>query len=367
MIARIAKHSFAMLVSIAVLLLADQAQSQSRLSSPGPAPGRARAKVGRSELVLQNKALSFAWDISKSRLAPKSVSDNLSGTTLALRGSECFELVLDDGRIVKASDLRVKGTVSLRDLRPDPKSCRLAEQLAGKEATAVLTLPDGNLTVQWRGILRDESNYVRQQITFTAKNKTFKLKEMVLWELPATKAEVKGIVDGSPVVIGNIFFAYESPLSKCRLTEGGEPHIRCSLPRYAPLEPGVSETHSSIVGVVPQGQLRRGFLYYVERERAHPYRPFLHYNSWYDIGYGPEKIQPEQLVEVIELFGRELTEKRRVRISSFVPDDGWDDPTTLWRFHEGFPDGFAPLRPVVEKYDSVLGAWLSPIRGLRKS
>jgi len=23
----------------------------------------------------------------------------------------------------------------------------------------------------------------------------------------------------------------------------------------------------------------------VERERAHPYRTFLHYNSWYDLGY----------------------------------------------------------------------------------
>jgi hypothetical protein len=114
---------------------------------------------------------------------------------------------------------------------------------------------------------------------------------------------------------------------------------------------------------VPQGQLRRGFLYYVERERTHPHRPFLHYNSWYDIGYGPTEIQPEQFIEVVELFGRELTEKRRVKISSFVLDDGWDDPSTLWRFHEGFPFGFTPLRPAVEKYDSVLGAWLSPFGG----
>jgi len=30
--------------------------------------------------------------------------------------------------------------------------------------------------------------------------------------------------------------------------------------------------------------MRRDFLAYLELERAHPYRTFLHYNTWYDIG-----------------------------------------------------------------------------------
>lgn len=317
--------------------------------------------------MLENNALSCTWNVSKGLLTPDSATDKLSGTELALRGAECFELILDDGRVVKASDLRITGSPSLRDLRPALKSCRLAEQAGGKQITVVLTSPDENLTVKWRGILRDGSNYVRQQITFTAKNKTMKLKEIVLWELAATNAEVKGTVDGSPVVVGNMFFAFEHPMSKSQATQEDPHRFRCSLPYGVSLEPGRPLTHSSVVGVVPQGQLRRGFLYYIERERANPYKPFLHYNSWYDIGYGPEKIQPEQFIEVIELFGKELTEKRRVRISSFVPDDGWDDPTTLWQFHEGFPDGFTPLRPVVEKYGSALGAWLSPFGGYGKA
>jgi hypothetical protein len=122
-----------------------------------------------------------------------------------------------------------------------------------------------------------------------------------------------------------------------------------------------------VFGVVPEGQLRRGFLYYIERERVHPYRPFLHYNSWYDIGYGAEKIQPGQFAEVVELFGKELIQKRGVAMQSFVLDDGWDDPASLWLFHEGYPDGFTPLRRMVEKYDSVLGAWLSPFGGYGKA
>ncbi|MEA3224349.1 MAG: enterotoxin, partial [Planctomycetota bacterium] len=353
--------------TVLVLLLAGHARAQSQLAFPGPAPGKAGDKVRRGELVLENKVLSFTWDISQRKLKPKRVTDKITGNVLDLQDAECFQLVLDDGRIVKASGLRRIGAPEIRNMEPYLKSYRLAEHLAGRQITVLLASSDENIEVRWRGILRDGSNYIRQQITVTAKNEPLKIKEIVLWELLAANAEIKGIVDGSPVVAGNMFFAYENPLSKCQLQEADTPSIRCGLPRYASLEPGVLQTHSSVVGVVPQGQLRRGFLYYVERERAHPYRPFLHYNSWYDIGYGPEKIQPEQFAEVIELFGRELTEKRRVRISSFVPDDGWDDPTTLWRFHEGFPDGFAPLRPVVEKYNSVLGVWLSPFGGYGKA
>ena len=180
MTARTSKHSFVALATVAVLLLASQARTQSRLQFPGPAPGEAQARAGHSELVLENKALSCTWDVSKGRLTPGRVADKLSGDALALGGAECFELVLDDGRIVKASDLRITGALNSRDIRPDPKSCRLAQQSAGKQITVVLTSPDEDLTVQWHGILRDGSNYVRQQITFTAKNKTIKLKEIVL-------------------------------------------------------------------------------------------------------------------------------------------------------------------------------------------
>ncbi|MHC4510293.1 MAG: alpha-galactosidase, partial [Planctomycetota bacterium] len=198
------------------------------------------------------------------------------------------------------------------------------------------------------------------EITFEAKNEPIEVKEIVLWELPAAGARVMGTVDGSPVAAGNMFFAYENPLSKSQLLENV---FQCSLGCAVPLRPSQPLRQSAAAGVVPEGQFRRGFLYYLERERAHPYRSFLHYNSWYDIGYRAEKIQPKQFLQVVELFGRELISGRGVRMDSFVLDDGWDNPASLWRFHEGFPNGFAPLKRAVEKYDSVLGAWLSPFGG----
>jgi len=370
-----------------ILLIAGRVCAQPQLEFPGPAPGDGQGRISRSELVLENKVLACTWDISEGRLKPKHVMDKLSATTLQLRESECFQLILDGGRVVRASDLKIVGKPNLKNLEPNRKSFRLAEsgfRRSGQQITVILTSSslgvltnDNNLKVQWRAILRDGSNYVRQQVVFTAKNQAIEVREIVLLELAAPQAKVMGTVDGSPVVAGNMFFAYEHPLSKnsifdIRYSEfpaagGVLHHFRCSSPRSTPLKPGQPLVQSSIIGVVPQGQLRRGFLYYIERERAHPYRPFLHYNSWYDIGYGAEKIQERQCLEVIELFGKELIKQRKVVMDSFALDDGWDDTASLWQFHKGFPNGFTPLRKAAEKYDSTLGAWLSPFGGYGKA
>jgi hypothetical protein len=117
--------------------------------------------------------------------------------------------------------------------------------------------------------------------------------------------------------------------------------------------------------VTRPGQLRRDFLRYVERERAHPYRTFLHYNSWYDIGYFSKYSEPEALA-VIDAFGTELVRKRGVVLSSFLFDDGWDDAATLWGFHAGFPNGFTPLREAAARYGTAPGVWMSPWGGYGK-
>jgi hypothetical protein len=117
------------------------------------------------------------------------------------------------------------------------------------------------------------------------------------------------------------------------------------------------------VGITPASQLRRGFLAYLEHERAHPYRPFLHYNSWYDIAWVSRKYDEAESLDVIRQFGDELVDKRGVKLDSFLFDDGWDNNRTLWEFHDGFPHGFTPLKNEAEKYHADVGVWLSPFGG----
>ena len=58
-----------------------------------------------------------------------------------------------------------------------------------------------------------------------------------------------------------------------------------------------------------------------------------------------------------------MAAKRGVTLSSFLFDDGWDNHETLWDFNSGFPHGFTPLIPAVERYHAGLGVWLSPWGG----
>jgi len=117
-----------------------------------------------------------------------------------------------------------------------------------------------------------------------------------------------------------------------------------------------------VIGVARPGQMRRDFLGYVERERAHPYRTFLHYNSWYDIGYFSQYSEAEA-IGAIQAFGEQLVRQRGVVLDSFLFDDGWDDPRTLWGFNAGFPDGFRHLRAAAAEFNAAPGVWMSPWGG----
>ena len=87
--------------------------------------------------------------------------------------------------------------------------------------------------------------------------------------------------------------------------------MRCWIERELPLKAGQSVTYSSVLGIAAQGQLRRGFLRYIERERAHPYRPFLELQ----LVVRPRLFQQYDeagALNVINTFGTELTKKRGV-------------------------------------------------------
>ncbi|MCY3024573.1 MAG: hypothetical protein NTW87_36830 [Planctomycetota bacterium] len=137
----------------------------------------------------------------------------------------------------------------------------------------------------------------------------------------------------------------------------------CRLARNAALHKEDRLAQSLVIGVAPAGQMRRAFLYYVEHERAHPYRPFLHYNAWYDICWTGAPLNDQLCLEAVRSFGENLIKPHGVVMDSMVIDDGWDDPKTLWQFNKGFPNGFASLADLCKEYGTRAGTWLSPFGG----
>jgi len=320
----------------------------------------ATARAAEPSGEIENKVIAWNWNIADAKLRPTRVDDKVNGGSLPLTGEE-FQIVLADGTILKSSDFKLTDSPRLEPVETDSKSPIQAQHERGKQFIAEFTAPERNLSADWRVILRSDSPWLRQVLTLRAAGKDVLIKEIILFDQTVPGARTMGTVDGSPVIAGNFFFGYEQPMSQN--TVGADGEVRCSFLRDAVLKDGEALTQSCVIGVVSPGQLRRGFLAYVERERAHPYRPFLHYNSWYDIAWANRKFNETESLNAIESFGRELVQKRSVRMDSFLFDDGWDDNQTLWNFHSGFPNGFTPLRIAAEKFHSGVGVWLSPFGG----
>jgi hypothetical protein len=152
----------------------------------------------------------------------------------------------------------------------------------------------------------------------------------------------------------------------CRKTAG---LLNFYVNRSDELIPGRYVSEWSVIGVAPEGQKRRAFLYYLERERARPYKQFLHYNCWWDITTdGASSFTSEQLIERMNEWNKELIEPFGVKLNSFVFDDGWDNLDSVWYFDPvKFPHGFTPQAELCRQFDSGIGVWMSPFGGYGKA
>jgi hypothetical protein len=327
----------------------------------GVHPGKSEASIHGDTISLKNSVLSAQWSTANGRLRGESIAGTWIAAPVPLP-ENAFTLIFDDGRIITASSMRIVDGPRIEDLAPDPQAARLEEHFAGKRAVVRLEDPTSQFVAIWSAILHDGDNYLRQEISFSAAQNAA-IREVLLFDFQMHSAQVRGTVKGSPVIAENLFLGFEHPLSQC---VAEKEHVTCSMGRELLLKVGQTLKYSSVIGASPPGQMRRGFLNYVERERAHPYRPFLHYNSWYDIGFG-ERYSQTAALDVIHAFGEELTVKRGVKLDSFLFDDGWDDPHSLWSFDSGFPDGFTPLKTAAAKYGAAPGIWLSPWGGYDKA
>ena len=340
---------FALLVIVLTSLEPSQASATSK-----PAPS--------ADLVtLSNDAISATWSLRGATLRWQSLVNHFTKATLSLDGG-VFELLPKEGPVLSSSDFKIVGAPVLRDIPPSPSSSKAADRLPAREVRIELVDPSAQIRVIWKAILREGSNYIRQEVNIRALHQPFALAQVGLIDVVLPGASVSGHVKGSPVTAGTWFLGFEHPLSDCRVRSD---RATCWLSRELPVQAGNSVTYSSVIGVAHPTQLRRDFLNYVELERAHPYRTFLHYNSWYDLGYF-DRYNEQAAVGVVQSFGEELTKKRGVKLDSFLFDDGWDDPTTLWKFNPGFPNGLTKVSQTATSFGAAPGIWLSPWGGYDK-
>jgi hypothetical protein len=317
----------------------------------------ARCAADGAAATLSNAALAVTFDIADGHIRPWHLENRLSGGDSPLLG-ELFELKLRDGAMLRASDFHVDAPIRCVVVPGTIGAAREAARSPVQTVEGTLVQNGGGLTIAWQASISDDGPYLRESFLLTtARDVDIASVSLISLRLPG--ASIAGTADGTPIVSGDAFFAFEHPMARAAVTNG---EATSTLKRKLPLLTGIPITYTAVIGVAAPGQLRRSFAGYLEAERAHPFRTFLHYNSWYDIGYFSRYTEADAL-RAIEHIGKELVVNRQVVVDSFLFDDGWDDTAHLWEFNDGFPEGFSRIRAAAEKFGAEPGVWLSPWGG----
>lgn len=143
--------------------------------------------------------------------------------------------------------------------------------------------------------------------------------------------------------------------------------------RNVTLEAGKTWNVSAVVGLIAEGQARRSFLAYSERERAVPWRAMPVYISWYELNIDRNNdreyttnMNVDQCTDIVAEWKKQFFDKYNTGVKAFVWDDGWDFYGP-WTFNKNFPNGFSEPDSVARLMGTGIGAWLGPVGGYGRS
>jgi hypothetical protein len=311
----------------------------------------------RAEYKLHTGALTMSVDIRDQQFHGLRIQDEISHREVFIK--QAFVLVLKDHSELRSTEMKATPIADPLTVSDPHRNVQARGGPPPRDHCWNFSTPTKSAAVAWCLVAQPGKSYVRELLRISAIAEDLPIAEVRMLEFADDTAKVTGSVKGSPIVSGNMFFGLEHPLSNSSVTQGV---VQASLFRDLPLRSGQSITYSAVIGTAQPNQLRRTFLDYLESERPRPYQTFLHYNSWYDLGSG-RRFDEAGAIDRINAFGQQLSVARRVKLDSFLFDDGWDDTNSMWGFDAGFPNGFTKTSAAAEAYKADAGVWLSPWGG----
>lgn len=181
---------------------------------------------------------------------------------------------------------------------------------------------------------------------------------------------------GQPAVIrigeGGGFFGLEYPTAEnsLKICDKEKAKLQCGQEMGEKIGSSWVKSEWVVVGLSPNSYVKQWFWKYVDRIRVAPLKPYLLYNSWYDLR-APEMVKnparamtEENVLRTIASFRKRLFDERGLHLDAFVLDDGWDIYRSDWVLNkEQFPNGFFPFVKDLQGMKTKLGLWLGPIGG----
>jgi hypothetical protein len=186
---------------------------------------------------------------------------------------------------------------------------------------------------------------------------------------------------GQPVAFtvqdGGAFLGTEWPAATNTIVPAGCGAFK--LECYEDLEMQISKAGASgawtVAAVTPQPYVRLWFDRYLDDIRVAPVKPYLLYNSWYDLrsrDYVKEHLTGEErdvmtsanILRVARDFQTKFCEPYGIPLDAFVLDDGWDVYESDWQLRgPEFPGGLHPVDDQLQKLGTTLGIWFGPTGG----
>lgn len=314
-------------------------------------------------VLLGNDYLERTLEVTEETLRTTRLWNKISGRMYALRGDE-FELKLTYERLGYTFASENPLTLTTRDFRVVERSFaevegggkRVTFHLAprhshqtgtGLEASVVYELkPEDFYTRQWLHLKTTGRGTYFIDSLAAAKNE---------WSPP--NSFLGGF--GQPLFTEDLFLGLEYP-SSLNIAEG--PTVTLGSVVGASIPPEGFTSEPAVIGVSRGGLVHATFMDYVRRMRVAPVRPYVVYNSWYDLQR--LVMNHENTVQRVVQLDQALPKKYGLRLDSFVLDDGWDDMTNLWAIDpKRFPNGFRDLAAALRGAHSQLGLWFGPVGG----
>jgi hypothetical protein len=181
---------------------------------------------------------------------------------------------------------------------------------------------------------------------------------------------------GQPVALlkegGGTFFGLEYPTAEnsLRHTTAGNLELKCGQVIGERIGTSWIKSEWVVQGLAPNVQVKQWFWKYLTRIRVAPIKPYLLYNSWYDLRApvmvrDPSRALTEgNILRTIESFRQRMVNERGIKLDAFVLDDGWDVYQSNWMLNgEQFPNGLKPLSTALQRMGSQLGIWIGPTGG----
>ncbi len=332
-------------------------------------PGIANLDTSNNQYTFSNNIIEVTFKLSDNDLTVTNFKDKLNNSTNFIKIRELFKILISSNTWITDTKM-IAGSPKTEQVKAISNSMRVRERFNGWKVSIPFTYESGGkkLSLIWSAILRDGSNYINQETVCKADKGEWNITRVYMIDIKANNIIKGGTArdGGHPSFAGQFFFGQEMPVSKTTISSD-KTSVEVYGPKQEKTREGETFKQTAAIGIYPDNQKRRGFQYYVERERIREHYAFLHYNNWWDIG--GRNLNETKIKERIEIFGEELVEKRGVKLLGFMVDDGYDDLNTsraqfIWDLNPGkFPSGIGTLKTASEKYGASMGFWLSPAGG----